>query len=87
MKPIDFPECNRTYKAEGCGDLRAYNDGKQTITCWEMDAEDFDRFLNGEKIYVAILAGDSTPPIQVFSGKPPFMRKNEKDIDPDKEPA
>ena len=67
--------------------MRAYNDGKQTITCWEMDAEDFDRFLNGEKIYVAILAGESTPPIQVFSGKPPFMRNDEKPVDPDKEPA
>ena len=81
MKAISFEECNRTFRAEGCDDLPAFNNGKFTVTCWELDTEDFDRFLSGEKIYLAVLSGDSTPPVRLFIGKPPFF---EKDIDSDK---
>lgn len=87
MKPIPFEGWNKVFSAKGCHNLVAYNDGQQTLTCWEMDKEDFSRFLSGEKIYVAVLAGESTPPIQVFVGKPAFMEKDEKDIDPDKNPG
>lgn len=87
MKPIDFPEKNKTFEDEGCDDLPAFNNGAHTVTCWEMDAEDFSRFLNGEKIWLAVLAGKSTPPVQVFVGKPSFLLNPEKDVDPDKEPG
>lgn len=84
MRAIKFAESNITFRAEGCHDLPGYNDGKQTVTCWEMDAEDFNRFLSGEKIYLAVLSGDSIPPVQVFVGKPTFLINPEKDIDSDK---
>lgn len=87
MKAVKFEGWNKSFDAKGCHTLFAFNDGKQTISCWEMDREDFSRFLSGEKIYVAVLAGESTPPIQVFIGKPPFMEKDKKDIDPDKNPG
>lgn len=81
MKPVDFPGSNKNFVADGCGDLPAYNDGQQTVTCWEMDKEDFARFLDGEKIYLSVLLGDTTPPVQVFVGPPPFLEDLQKDID------
>lgn len=83
MRPVDFPGQNKVFNAKGCGNLPAYNDGQQTVTCWEMDREDFDKFLGGEKIYLSVLAGDSTPPVQIFIGPPPFLMDIQKDIDKD----
>ncbi len=81
MKAVDFKGRTHLIQAPDCNDLPAYNDGQQTISCWEMDKDDFAAFLDGEKIYLAVLAGKSTPPVQLFIGPPAFLKDIQKGID------
>lgn len=77
MRAIEFKEQNKIFKAEGCFDLPAYNDGVQTITKWQFSAEEMEKLRENDGcLYLSVLAGPSTPPVAVFVDTPFFEVKN-----------
>lgn len=68
MKPVDFAGRNRTYVAEGCGDLPIEDDGLQLISCWEMTwRERFSALIFG-RVWLS-LAGKEHPPVLIIVKK------------------
>lgn len=71
MQPIHFPQMNTLYTAPKnwdaathgpCSDLPVQRDeDRQTVTsCWEMTAEEYDRYQRGGMVYLTI-HGDQPP--------------------------
>lgn len=71
MKPIKFKGQNTTFIADGCGDLPAYKDDDQIISCWKGSIIDRVRYLLTGKIWFSVY-GQSQPPIWL-STDDPFM--------------
>lgn len=70
MKPIAFPEANKTLTAppgleETVVPLPVFTDGNQCISCWQPDEEERTLIAMGANIWMHVLAGESQPPIGV----------------------
>jgi hypothetical protein len=72
MKPIVFEEQNRTFVAQGCEELPAYQDDHQIISCWEMTFEDKIHALFFGKIWLAVV-GDAHPPVWLAATRTVFI--------------
>lgn len=52
MKPVEFPEQNTVFTADGCENLPAYKCGNEkhgtseVISCWELEENDIKLLLN-----------------------------------------
>lgn len=76
MYPVNFPEQNSVFVADGCDDLpafRQYNEQFQTdevISCWEFSDEELVRMLEEIKvgkrpqIFLSVVGGQ--PPVSLF---------------------
>lgn len=76
MIPTAFPEQNKTLtKPEGmddCGSLPVYNDGQQSISCWQMSwRERLSALLRG-KVWLQVYAGSTQPPVSLTAAKSVF---------------
>ncbi len=70
MKPISFPEANKSLLApsgqeETVVPLPVFSDGTQCISCWQPDDEERALIALGAKIWLHVLSGPSQPPIGV----------------------
>jgi hypothetical protein len=84
MKPVSFPEANLTLMppdAEGCCDsqpivpLHVFNDdGRQCISCWELDDADRAAIAHGAKVWLHVLSSPSAqPPVGLHISENPFV--------------
>ena len=76
MKPLDFPEANRTFTApegmtaEECNPLRLLDNGYELQSLWQPDAEEAARLAAGAPVVLTVL-GRGHPPVQVEVGAAP----------------
>jgi hypothetical protein len=78
MIPTKFQESNKTLtKPQGmsdeeCGSLPVYNDGQQSVSCWQMTwRERFSALLRG-KVWLQVYAGSTQPPVSLTAAKTIF---------------
>ena len=76
MKPIKFKEQNKVYVAEGCGDLPAYKDDREIISCWKGTFSERIKFLFTGIMWFSV-QGKSQPPIWLDTAKPFEEAQNE----------
>lgn len=69
MKPKEFPEVNKTFVAEGCGDLPAFQDEKQIVSCWEFEGMEKLLVLFHGKIWLSVLMPQQ-PPVGLPASNP-----------------
>ena len=81
MKPIQFPESNKTLLApqgmteEECGSLFVYNDGEQSVSCWEMTWKERLSALLFGKVWLYVWFGNTQPPVALEATKTVFIKK------------
>lgn len=81
MKPIDFPEANRTFAKpanmtdEECAPLRVHDTGEALISCWRPGWRDRFRLLLGRPIWLWII-GRAQPPVAI-EVEDPFAARRE----------
>lgn len=69
MKPANFPESNRTLTKpqdmtdEECGSLPVYNDGQQSVSCWQMTWHERLSALIYGRVWLQVYAGRTQPPV------------------------
>jgi len=71
MKPISFPESNRTLLPPDGGrsaieSLPVLTDGEQCISCWELSDEEREAIARGEKVWLHVLSGQTQPPVALY---------------------
>jgi hypothetical protein len=75
MKPVEFPEQNMILRpAKGTEDyvqpLPCYNNGAQTISCWELTDEEVEEVVKTRRIYMGVFGGVSSPPVLPYAFSP-----------------
>lgn len=72
MEPRYFPEANKkllkppSMTDEECAPLWVYNNGEESISCWQLTwRERFQALLWG-RIWLGVLAGRSAPPVRLW---------------------
>ena len=79
MRPVEFDEQNGTLSKppsmtdEECLPLPVFRDGKDVISCWELNKEDLEEINKTGKIYLGILSGNTQPPVWL-SVENPFIK-------------
>ena len=79
--PVDFEESNKVLTKppgmtdEECGPLPVFNDGQQSISCWQLPWRDRLRVLITGKVWLGVLMGVTQPPVYIAARKP--LRKAE----------
>ena len=69
MKPINFPESNKTLSKpesmtdEECLSLDVYSDGEYCISCWKPTLRERLSILLFGRVWVWVLSGKTQPPI------------------------
>ncbi len=76
IKPVKFEEQNYTYVAEGCGDLPAWIDGEQIISCWKIPFIKRLKMIFTGRIWLGVM-GVSQPPVWLAADKPFKKTKGE----------
>jgi len=82
MKPIHFPESNKTLLApkgqeETCSSLSVYNDGTYCISCWKPSFKEWLKLVFGGPVWVYVQSGRTSPPIAITVDDPWPKKKNE----------
>jgi hypothetical protein len=78
MKPIDFPEKNKTYTKpetmtdEECGSLHVFENEQLKISCWEFTPEEFLHAIFFRKIWLSVYM-NVQPPVGL-SAEFPFVK-------------
>ena len=78
MKPVNFPESNRTFtKPQGmtddeCGPLSVHNDGVISISCWKMTWKERFSALFFGKAWLYVYMGNQHPPVSLWATKTAF---------------
>ncbi len=81
MKPIKFPEANKTLgKPQGmtddeCGPLPVFSDGKVCISCWKMGWRERLAALFFGRAWLYVYFGSTQPPVALEAIKTVFMEK------------
>jgi len=81
MKPIPFPQANKTLtKPEGmtdeeCGELQVLNAEGQCISCWKMTWRERISALLCGKVWLGVLSGYTQPPVWLICEASPFGGK------------
>jgi len=74
MKPINFSEKNKIFKAPkgmlNCMHIPVYNDSIDTISCWRGSFWDRLRFLFSGKMWMCVHAGETQPPVWISTHYP-----------------
>lgn len=76
MKAIHFPEANKLLTPpkgmtkEECSDLPVYNDGKISLSCWELSVEEVHKLMTTRKIWLWVWAGKTQPPVALDVSDP-----------------
>lgn len=80
MKPVNFPEANKNLLKpsgmtdEECGSLPVYNDGSESISCWQLSwSERFQALLWG-RIWLGVLGGHTQSPVRLWCCLTPFQK-------------
>jgi hypothetical protein len=80
MYPIGFKESNFVLGRPGnmtdeeCDQLPIYRDGLHCISCWKLSQEEMDLIQKTGCVYIAILSGETQPPM-FATVHPPFINK------------
>lgn len=80
MKPIKFKEANKCLSKpigatdEECGSLWVYNDGKYSISCWNMSFKERLKALLFGKVWLFVWFGNSQPPVGMAIEKTIFNK-------------
>lgn len=73
--PVDFEESNKLLTKppgmtdEECGPLPVFNDGQQSISCWQLPWRDRLRVLFTGKIWLGVCMGITQPPVFISARK------------------
>lgn len=78
MKPIKFKEANVTLEGTGCGDLPAFVDGVQVISCWKMSLGERIRALFLGTVWMGIRHESTQPPAWLKVEKTAFKKEKLK---------
>lgn len=74
MNPINFPFANKVLHApegmENCIPLPVHNDGHVTTSCWEFSEDEIAMITEHRRMYLAVFAGESQPPVQLMAELP-----------------
>lgn len=72
MKPVNFPQANRTLTRpedmteDQCESLHVYTDGNDCISCWEMSIIDRIRALLFGRVWLFVHSGRTQPPVALL---------------------
>lgn len=73
MNPIQFKEANGKLLAgdiPNCEDLTVYKDGKYITSCWELTPLDMIKLMKTRKVYLSVMAPDTSPPVMLMADSP-----------------
>jgi hypothetical protein len=77
MQFVEFPQVNKRLgppkgmSAAQCGTLPVYADGRSCISCWVLSPEEIEHLvLNGGRIWLGIMSGETQPPVFVSATEP-----------------
>ena len=80
MKPTQFPESTKTLQRpdgmteQECGPLPVYNDGTQSVSCWQMTwRERFSALFFG-RVWLTVVFGYTQPPVALDAKKTIFEK-------------
>ncbi len=78
MKPVTFKYANKTLipsgaeysdRVESVDGLPTWSDGEQCVSCWKMSWRERMSALLFGRVWLAVLSGDTQPPVCVLVGK------------------
>lgn len=75
MKPINFKEANVTLEGTGCGDLPAFANGVQVISCWRMSWKERILALFRGRVWMGIRHESTQPPAWLKVEKTAFKKE------------
>jgi hypothetical protein len=87
MKPADFPESNRIIvpsdhvysdNITGIDALSAWSDGEQCVSLWRLSWRERLSALIFGRVWLALLSGDSQPPVYVEARRQYFKDGEEE---------
>lgn len=84
MKPIKFEQANKNLLKpenmidEECSSLWVYNDGMQCVSCWRLTWKERLKALFFGRVWLAVLSGESQPPVWLFCDKTVFVKEVSK---------
>lgn len=68
---VDFEGTNRTLLppsgAENVIDLRVFNNGSCTVSCWELSDEELAQVSRSRQVFLSVFFGPTSPPVFVGS--------------------
>ncbi len=80
MIPVDFPERNKVLEKpkgmtdEECHDLEIFTDGKQCVSCWQLNKEELELIQQTGKVWLLIVSGQTQPPV-LLTIELPFIKQ------------
>lgn len=63
MKPVHFTEANKILTAPDCLPLPVHTDGRQCLSCWELNWRQRLSALVHGKVWLCTLTGQTQPPV------------------------
>jgi hypothetical protein len=79
MTPAYFEKANKKLLKpakmtdEECEPLWVYNDGEESISCWQMTWGERLQALLWGRVWLGVLAGSSQPPVRFWCALTPFQ--------------
>lgn len=65
MRPVDFPQANKTFTGwDDILDLRAHDDGTNIFECWEFTKEDLEEVNRTGRIWISLMMR-GVPPVSL----------------------
>ncbi len=83
MTPRVFPEANKELQKppsmtdEECGPLPVYNDGEQSISCWQMTWRERLAALVFGRVWLGVLFGKTQPPVWLMCRRTAVLKQKE----------
>jgi hypothetical protein len=79
VKPIQFPFANKILEKpqgwtdEECNPLPVYNDGQQSISCWELSWKERLTVLVFGRVWLRVVMGHTQPPVLLEAIRTPWL--------------
>jgi len=87
MEPIHFPQANKVLGKppgmtdEECGPLPVFNDGQQSISCWQMTWRERLAALIFGKVWLFVMFGHTQPPVLLLAKNNIFVNTEKENTD------
>jgi hypothetical protein len=70
-RAVDFEGSNKTLNApkgvENVEQLHTFTNGRCSVSCWELDADELAEIARTGRVYLSVISGETQPPVFVSS--------------------